>query len=76
MPVRRLYFFARVPLNGSAMGRRNWTAAVLVCLVSLPGFCLGHKLRALRHADTSVLMLSLLTLAVVIVASAIMRQPD
>ena len=55
------------------MGRRAWTAATLLCLVSLPGFCLGHKL---RHGDTSVLLLSALTVAVVLVASAIMRQLD
>lgn len=49
------------------------SAALLVALVSLPGFLIGEKL---RQGDTNVAMyLFPVALVVVFLASALMRQP-
>jgi hypothetical protein len=54
------------------MTRQNLVAAVLVVLVSIPGFLLGHNL---RHGEAS-LPLAALVCGVVLLAGAIMKQLD
>lgn len=55
------------------MTRQNLASAVLVVLVSIPGFLLGHNI---RHGDPSVPLLAALLCGVVLLASAIMKQLD
>lgn len=55
------------------MTRQNLVAAVLVVLVSVPGFALGHQL---QHGSGSVPLLAALVCGVVMVAGAIMKQLD
>ena len=55
------------------MTRQSLISAVLVVLVSLPGFLLGHQL---RHAETSAPLLAALVAGVVLLAGAIMKQLD
>jgi hypothetical protein len=55
------------------MTRSNLLSAVLVVLVSVPGFVLGHNI---RYGDPSVPLLALLMAAVVLLAGAIMKQLD
>jgi len=53
--------------------RQNLLSAILVVLVSVPGFVLGHNI---RHGDPSVPLLAMLLCGVVLLAGAIMRQLD
>jgi hypothetical protein len=55
------------------MTRQNLVSAVLVVLVSIPGFLLGHNI---RHGDPSVPLLAALVCGVVVIAGAIMKQLD
>ena len=57
----------------SPMTRQNLVAAVLVVLVSIPGFLLGHQLQA---GAGSVPLMAALLCAVVLLAGAIMKQLD
>jgi hypothetical protein len=51
--------------------RSDLVAASLGVLISLPAFALGHRL---REGDVSTPVLALMVLAVVAVASALMKQ--
>lgn len=55
------------------MNRQNLFASVLVVLVSVPGFLLGHQI---RYGGASVALLSVLVGGVVVLAGAIMKQID
>ena len=53
--------------------RSDFVGAALCVMISLPAFALGHRL---RDADPSALVLAGMLLAVVVLASAIMKQVE
>jgi hypothetical protein len=53
--------------------RSDFVAAALCVMISLPAFALGHRL---RDADPSAMVLAGMLLAVVVLASAIMKQVE
>ena len=55
------------------MNRQSLVSAVLVVLVSLPGFLLGHQF---RQGDASLPLLAALVAGVVLLAGAIRKQLD
>jgi hypothetical protein len=57
-----------------AMFQSRIVASTLVAIVSVPGFLIGQRL---QHGDTNAaLLLAPFVAAIVLVASAIMRQAD